>query len=540
MAKSFFSTLLLILALALGAFGQSSPQLVGVLNVADYLSYTGFQLNGSQTSPCSQSSYSGSGTFQAVSKTQAEATVTASVDYLTAGLNDGSPMTAYSTGNLTIYALGPTGTRVTLTGTRTGQTTVTSSGATVSASASGGYTAMLPGGPASVSIDANLFPSGGTFTTGAETTCNGLVYSYVTAIDLSTYLVVNNNCPGMTCGTAQAVNAVQVIESCINPTDVTIFPGGPYSLSGQPTTENASFVPTDANGLPVGLQATASACGFSAGFNWQQQVLTLPGPSPFFPRTPSDVSAGSIGPDGSLHAPTTFFDPPNGGGYNDGEAPDPAYPFFWNSLELANGILPCTKSSLIQTADTLFFQDCPADPFLAGGQMIEFQTSLVGVVSNTSKQVLFTWKWQSSFNGLNRGGVAQLKSELPIDPQSGNGGVTITSINGVQLPTSVSTQISITASGLAYSRVSRTFNGTVTLKNVSANLISGPLQMVVFGISPNIGLVNATGNLSGTPYITVPNGLAPGQSVTVPVQFRNPSNATFALAPAIYSGAINE
>jgi hypothetical protein len=48
------------------------------------------------------------------------------------------------------------------------------------------------------------------------------------------------------------------------------------------------------------------------------------------------------------------------------------------------------------------------------------------------------------------------------------------------------------------------------------------------------------GDLSGTPYLTVPAaaGLAPGQSVTISVQFSNPSNATINFTPAIYSGSI--
>jgi hypothetical protein len=93
----------------------------------------------------------------------------------------------------------------------------------------------------------------------------------------------------------------------------------------------------------------------------------------------------------------------------------------------------------------------------------------------------------------------------------------------------------------AYSRVSQTFNGTVTLTNISSSAISGPLQIVFFGMPVNVTLVNTTSNLSGTPYLTVPAlaSLAPGQSATVSVQFKNPSNATINLAPAVYSGSIN-
>jgi hypothetical protein len=57
----------------------------------------------------------------------------------------------------------------------------------------------------------------------------------------------------------------------------------------------------------------------------------------------------------------------------------------------------------------------------------------------------------------------------------------------------------------------------------------------------SVTLVNATSNLSGTPYLTVPAaaGLAPGQSTTFSVQFKNPSNVTLNVTPVIYSGGIN-
>jgi len=88
------------------------------------------------------------------------------------------------------------------------------------------------------------------------------------------------------------------------------------------------------------------------------------------------------------------------------------------------------------------------------------------------------------------------------------------------LPTAVPpSQVSTTASGLAYSRVSQTFNGTVSISNISSTAISGPLKIVFFGMPSGVTLINSTGNLSGTPYLTLPAiaSLAPGQSVTVSV-----------------------
>jgi hypothetical protein len=160
---------------------------------------------------------------------------------------------------------------------------------------------------------------------------------------------------------------------------------------------------------------------------------------------------------------------------------------------------------------TLSFLDDPANHALPDGSFMAFSTSLVGVsnaaipgsVSCGPNQkvaryctYLSSWKWRSNFNGM-AGGVSQTFSIYPIDPGSGTGGVTITSIDGVTLPPVLtSSQVEVTASGLAYSRVSQTFDGTLTVSNISSSPIIGPLQILFFGLPVNVALVNATSNLS--------------------------------------------
>jgi hypothetical protein len=109
------------------------------------------------------------------------------------------------------------------------------------------------------------------------------------------------------------------------------------------------------------------------------------------------------------------------------------------------------------------------------------------------------------------------------------------------LPTVVQpNQVATTASGLTYNRVSQTFKGTVTIRNIGSNAVSGPLQIVFTGLPANVTLVNASGSLSGSPYVTVPAvaSLAIGQSVAVSVQFNDASNASIKFSPVIYSGSI--
>lgn len=110
--------------------------------------------------------------------------------------------------------------------------------------------------------------------------------------------------------------------------------------------------------------------------------------------------------------------------------------------------------------------------------------------------------------------------------------------SGGSLPPS---QTKATASGLVYSRASQTFDGAVTITNVGNIQVNGPLQMVLTSLTSGVSLANASGTFAGLQYVSIPltGTLAPGQSATVPVQFKDPSNATISFVPLIYSGTLN-
>jgi hypothetical protein len=54
-----------------------------------------------------------------------------------------------------------------------------------------------------------------------------------------------------------------------------------------------------------------------------------------------------------------------------------------------------------------------------------------------------------------------------------------------------------------------------------------------------VTLFNSTGTFNQGPFITIPAlvSMAPGQSVTVAVQFSNPSNAVINFTPEFYAGS---
>jgi len=337
--------------------------------------------------------------------------------------------------------------------------------------------------------------------------------------------------------------------------------------AGGGTTISAVFTPN----LGYTLAQAAKICGF-VDWNWQQTITNLPLPNVFRARS---------NPTTPLSAPPPFNDPPAGGGYTYSPAPDNSYPFY---LDRSNGELAGQ-----QTSNTLSFSDTPADFCLPGtqsaavaakadancggkgkrapaGSYIAFTTHLAGVnADGTATDVGIGFSWKSTFNGTS-GGISVTKNSLPVDPGSGTGSITITAFNGntsyqypkglgvmaingvATNPASSATstllgggQVLVKASGLAYSRVTRTFNGTVNITNVSNGTIAGPFQIVLDSLTGGVTLANASGSFGGWSYITVPSAgsLAPGQSATVNVNFQNPSNVAINFLPVPYSGSFN-
>ncbi|HUJ16754.1 MAG TPA: metallophosphoesterase family protein [Nitrospirota bacterium] len=138
--------------------------------------------------------------------------------------------------------------------------------------------------------------------------------------------------------------------------------------------------------------------------------------------------------------------------------------------------------------------------------------------------------------------------------------------------TNVSPQVSATSTGFLYSRATKLYAGNLTITNNGPDL-TGNVHVVLDGIlnlqgignadnqysttTPkltskiankpatgkgssdpgliaNVTLVNATGSNNGEPMIQVSaNGLASGASITVPLQFSNPANATITFNPVV-------
>src|SRR5262249_46963261 len=90
----------------------------------------------------------------------------------------------------------------------------------------------------------------------------------------------------------------------------------------------------------------------------------------------------------------------------------------------------------------------------------------------------------------------------------------------------LSAPIAVTRGGFFYNFATRQFQQKVTIQNTGANIIAGPISLVLDSLNAGSALVNPSGATScaapsGSPYIAVNVGsaLAPSASAGVVLQF---------------------
>ncbi|OYV84070.1 MAG: hypothetical protein B7X04_01550 [Parcubacteria group bacterium 21-54-25] len=206
------------------------------------------------------------------------------------------------------------------------------------------------------------------------------------------------------------------------------------SFLAEPTDIGSSFTPN----LGLGLSQAAADCGFT-NFDWVQTITNEPDPSPFYAVNAQDPSS----PIHMTNARTPFNDPPPGGytyclpsfGYTCNDAP------FYYSVTA-----PSTNGFALQnheTTNVLSFFDAPKDPCLGIqglllaecdysmapiGSKEAFTTDLAGVLPDGSALDLgIGFSWTDDFNDIS-GGIATTLNNMPVDPGSGTGGITVTHI----------------------------------------------------------------------------------------------------------------
>jgi len=103
----------------------------------------------------------------------------------------------------------------------------------------------------------------------------------------------------------------------------------------------------------------------------------------------------------------------------------------------------------------------------------------------------------------------------------------------------VSAQVSVTETGFARNRSTGLWGATMTVTNTGSTTITSPVQVLMTNITGGVTMQNNTGTSGGVPFITVTSGtLAPGASVSVVIQFANPTNGFIGFTPLAYAGGL--
>lgn len=106
----------------------------------------------------------------------------------------------------------------------------------------------------------------------------------------------------------------------------------------------------------------------------------------------------------------------------------------------------------------------------------------------------------------------------------------------------MTSQVTVLRGGFRLNQATGRFLQTITLTNTSGQAIGGPVSLVLAGLPVGVTLYNKTGTvtrgaLAGNAYLDVFLGsLAPGQSVTVTLEFLNPYNLGIVYDPRVLAG----
>jgi hypothetical protein len=339
-----------------------------------------------------------------------------------------------------------------------------------------------------------------------------------------------------------------------------------YTTNGTtPTTASAVFSassPIAVNASET-LQAIATASGYStSAVGSAAYTITLPAATPTFnPAGGSYSSAQSVTistttPSATIYYTTNGTTPTTGSAVFSASSPIPV-----SASETLKAIATATGYSTSAVGSATYTITLPAatPTFNAPGGSYSSAQSVTISTTTPSATIYYTTNGTtpttasavfsaSSPIAVNASETLQAIATASGYSTSAVGSATYTinspPVGGAPPPTAVllsGSQVNVKASGLAYSRATRTFTGTVTITNVSSSTIAGPLQIVFSSLTSGVTLANATGSFGGWSYITVSGvgSLAPGQSATVAVDFKDPSMAMIDFTPMTYSGSFN-
>jgi hypothetical protein len=126
------------------------------------------------------------------------------------------------------------------------------------------------------------------------------------------------------------------------------------------------------------------------------------------------------------------------------------------------------------------------------------------------------------------------------------GAEAVTTISLPPCAVDATNQFSISRAGFRLNNTTKRFVQVVTIKNNAATSLVGPFAFTVDGLSANATLYTPTGITScappaGSPFVTLnaQSPWGPGQSLSVNLEFVNPTNAGITYIPRILAGSSN-
>lgn len=155
-----------------------------------------------------------------------------------------------------------------------------------------------------------------------------------------------------------------------------------------------------------------------------------------------------------------------------------------------------------------------------------------GALTSVSVLVDAKGNWSYTLTGLT-------DDTYDLDAQADgiNSAVKTVTISLLPTFTDVTSSITTTAYGLVFNRSTGKFAGNFVLTNSGGTALTAPLQLELDNLTTGVSLANASGSHVGAPFITLPGGLAPGASVTVPLLFNNPAKGAINYSAKTFAGS---
>lgn len=139
-------------------------------------------------------------------------------------------------------------------------------------------------------------------------------------------------------------------------------------------------------------------------------------------------------------------------------------------------------------------------------------------------------------------GVLSLQLFQDIGNSVSSNSVTVNAGPTCTCQTAGAAGLAVQRSGMRYVFGSQQFVQTLTVTNQTGAPVSGPIDIVLSNLSPQVTLINAGGTSGcaspGSPFVTaMPSGsLAAGSSIMVQLQFRDPLQTGFSYATTVTTG----